>query len=84
MCIISMCIISMCINKYVYNKYVYNKYVYNTLVLIPAAVSGVQYACTSALQGLVFRRESHQLFSCSEDRTIKLWNLDEMSYVETL
>ena len=68
-----------------------NSDVYNTicvqtciLVLIPAAVSGVQYVCTYALQGLVFRRESHQLFSCSEDRTVKLWNLDEMSYVETL
>ena len=75
-----MYVIVMCIITIMYNKYVYNTRI---LVPIPAAVSGV-YACMSALQGLVFRRESHQLFSCSEDRTVKLWNLDEMSYVETL
>ena len=72
-----MYVIVMCIRR----TYVYNMRI---LRLIPAAVSGVQYVCMSALQGLVFRRESHQLFSCSEDRTVKLWNLDEMSYVETL
>ena len=36
------------------------------------------------LQGLVFQAGSHQLFSCSADRTVKIWNLDEMAYVETL
>ena len=35
-------------------------------------------------QGLVFRRGTHQLFSASHDRTVKIWNLDEMAYVETL
>lgn len=35
-------------------------------------------------QGLAFRRGTHQLFSCSHDRTAKIWNLDEMAYVETL
>lgn len=35
-------------------------------------------------QGLVFRKNSHQLFSASHDRLVKIWNLDEMAYVETL
>ncbi|EDO27894.1 predicted protein [Nematostella vectensis] len=38
-------------------------------------------ACT---EGLAFRRGSHQLFSASHDKTVKIWNLDEMAYVETL
>jgi ribosomal RNA-processing protein 9 len=32
----------------------------------------------------VFQYGSHQLFSCSCDRTVKLWNVDEMAYIETL
>ncbi|XP_022706052.1 U3 small nucleolar RNA-interacting protein 2-like isoform X1 [Varroa jacobsoni] len=36
------------------------------------------------ITGLAFRYGTHQLFSCSADRTVKLWNLDEMAYVETL
>ena len=35
-------------------------------------------------QGLAFQVGSHELFSCSFDRTVKIWNLDEMAYVETL
>ena len=27
---------------------------------------------------------THQLFSASHDKTVKIWNLDEMAYVETL
>lgn len=34
--------------------------------------------------GIVFRRDSHQMFSCSEDKSVKVWSLDEMVYVETL
>ena len=34
--------------------------------------------------GLVFRRNSHQLFSTSADRTAKVWDLEVMGYVETL
>ncbi|CRK98612.1 CLUMA_CG012093, isoform A [Clunio marinus] len=34
--------------------------------------------------GLVFRKDSHQMFSCSDDRSVKVWSLDEMVYVETL
>lgn len=38
----------------------------------------------AVVTGLVFRRETHQMFSCSEDRSVKVWSLDEMVYVETL
>ena len=38
----------------------------------------------SPVSGLAFRRGSHTLFSCSHDRSVKLWNLDEMVFVETL
>ncbi|KAF3916734.1 Beta-TrCP [Dactylellina cionopaga] len=37
-----------------------------------------------AVNGLVFRRGTNQLYSCSSDRTIKLYSLDELTYVETL
>jgi len=37
-----------------------------------------------AVTSLSFRKESNQLFSGSNDRTIKIWNLDQMAYVETL
>ncbi len=38
----------------------------------------------SGITGLVFRRGTRTLYSASMDRTVKIWNLDEMSYVETL
>uniref|UniRef100_A0A182N877 Uncharacterized protein n=1 Tax=Anopheles dirus TaxID=7168 RepID=A0A182N877_9DIPT len=34
--------------------------------------------------GVVFRLYSYQLFSCSADRTVKVWSMDEMVYIETL
>ncbi|KAI9267378.1 WD40-repeat-containing domain protein [Sporodiniella umbellata] len=34
--------------------------------------------------GLAFRKGSNQLYSASHDRTIKVWNIDEKSYIETL
>lgn len=37
-----------------------------------------------AVTGIVFRRDSHQMFSVSDDRSVKVWSLDEMVYVETL
>ncbi|KAL2157570.1 hypothetical protein VTH06DRAFT_5948 [Thermothelomyces fergusii] len=37
-----------------------------------------------AVTGLAFRRGTNQLFSCSRDRTVKVWSLDELAYVETL
>jgi len=37
-----------------------------------------------AITGLAFRHGTGQLFSCSEDRTVKIWSLDDMAYVDTL
>ncbi|KAI1858075.1 uncharacterized protein JN550_012897 [Neoarthrinium moseri] len=37
-----------------------------------------------AVTALAFRRGSNQLYSASKDRTIKVWSLDEMAYIETL
>ncbi|XP_049868808.1 U3 small nucleolar RNA-interacting protein 2 [Pectinophora gossypiella] len=34
--------------------------------------------------GLVFRKNTHDLYSVSIDRSVKIWSLDEMAYVETL
>uniref|UniRef100_A0A183E6H6 WD_REPEATS_REGION domain-containing protein n=1 Tax=Gongylonema pulchrum TaxID=637853 RepID=A0A183E6H6_9BILA len=33
---------------------------------------------------LACRLGTQQLYSCSRDRTVKLWNLDELGYVDTL
>lgn len=33
---------------------------------------------------LVFRKNSHDLYSASRDRSVKVWSIDEMAYVETL
>uniref|UniRef100_A0A1I8PIP4 Uncharacterized protein n=1 Tax=Stomoxys calcitrans TaxID=35570 RepID=A0A1I8PIP4_STOCA len=33
---------------------------------------------------LVFRRDTHELYSASRDRSVKIWSLDEMAYVESL
>lgn len=33
---------------------------------------------------LVFRKDSHDLYSVSKDRAVKVWSLNEMTYVETL
>jgi len=33
---------------------------------------------------VVFRRGTNQLFSASKDRTVKIWSLDELAYIETL
>ena len=38
----------------------------------------------SPVSGLAFRIGSHTLYSCAHDRSVKVWNLDEMGYVETL
>uniref|UniRef100_A0A8C4Q0K4 Ribosomal RNA processing 9, U3 small nucleolar RNA binding protein n=1 Tax=Eptatretus burgeri TaxID=7764 RepID=A0A8C4Q0K4_EPTBU len=34
--------------------------------------------------GLSFRKGTHELYSASYDRSVKVWNVDEMAYVETL
>lgn len=33
---------------------------------------------------LVFRRDTHTLFSAGADRSVKVWSLDEMAYIESL
>lgn len=33
---------------------------------------------------MAFRKGANQLYSASHDRTIKLWNIDERAYIETL
>ncbi|KOC67510.1 U3 small nucleolar RNA-interacting protein 2 [Habropoda laboriosa] len=37
-----------------------------------------------SVTGLVFRKDTHTLYSASEDRCVKVWNLDDMAYVESL
>lgn len=37
-----------------------------------------------AVSGLAFRKSSNQLYSASFDRSVKVWNVDELSYIETL
>ncbi|KAL9630926.1 MAG: hypothetical protein Q9164_006172, partial [Protoblastenia rupestris] len=37
-----------------------------------------------AVTSLSFRHDTHQLYSASKDRTVKVWSLDELAYVETL
>ncbi|XP_004715312.2 U3 small nucleolar RNA-interacting protein 2 [Echinops telfairi] len=37
-----------------------------------------------SVSGLAFRRGTHQLFSTSHDRSVKVWNVAENAYVETL
>lgn len=37
-----------------------------------------------AVNSLVFRKSTNQLYSASRDRTVKIWSLDELAYVETL
>ena len=34
--------------------------------------------------GLAFPKGSHDLYSASADRSIKVWNIKEMTYVESL
>ena len=37
-----------------------------------------------AVTGLAFREGTHQLFSCSLDRTVKMWSIDDRAYMDTL
>lgn len=36
------------------------------------------------VSGIIFRKDTHMLYSCSKDRSVKSWSLDDMAYVETL
>lgn len=37
-----------------------------------------------AISALVFRKDCHDLFSASKDRSVNVWSLDEMAKIETL
>lgn len=37
-----------------------------------------------AVTGLAWRKGTHQLYSSSKDRTVKIWSMDEQAYVDTL
>lgn len=36
------------------------------------------------VSGLAFREGTHELYSCSFDRTIKIWSVDDRAYMDTL
>jgi ribosomal RNA-processing protein 9 len=36
------------------------------------------------VNGLAFQYGTYQLYSCSSDRTIKIWGLDQLAYLDTL
>lgn len=46
--------------------------------------SSDSYQMSFPSQGLSFRKGSHDLYSASHDRSIKVWNVEENAYVETL
>jgi ribosomal RNA-processing protein 9 len=37
-----------------------------------------------AIRGLTFRKKKHTLYSCSADRSVRVWDLDAMGFVESL
>uniref|UniRef100_A0A2M4AIU1 Putative u3 snornp-associated protein n=1 Tax=Anopheles triannulatus TaxID=58253 RepID=A0A2M4AIU1_9DIPT len=39
---------------------------------------------SAVVTGVAFRQHTYQLFSASDDKTVKVWSLDEMVYIETL
>jgi ribosomal RNA-processing protein 9 len=36
------------------------------------------------IRGLVFRKKKHTLYSCSDDKSIRIWCCDAWGYVESL
>ncbi|KAJ2903995.1 WD repeat domain-containing protein [Zalerion maritima] len=38
----------------------------------------------SGVTGLAFRRGTNQMYSCSRDRVVKVWSLDELAFVSSL
>lgn len=53
--------------------------------ILPAAPHGCTPVRPSVRpQGLSFRKGTHQLYSASHDRCVKVWNVAENAYVETL
>lgn len=37
-----------------------------------------------SVSGLVFRKGTHELYSAAKDRSVKIWSVDELAYVESL
>jgi len=54
------------------------------LATLPLTSTRLPFRALLTSQGLAFRRGTYQLFSASEDRTIKVWEVAEKAYVETL
>lgn len=52
---------------------------------VPACLLIRPPACTCLqVTGLSFRPGTHTLYSCSYDRTVKIWSLDDAAYVDSL
>ncbi len=59
-------------------------FIFSSCIVLLIYLKSLILGHRAGITGLVFRRSTHTLFSASMDRTVKIWNLDEMSYVETL
>jgi len=70
------CILSVCIYKDAPNL----------CQFIVGVASEFVIRCLLCVEGLAFRRGTHDLYSASFDRTVKVWNISESGifYVETL
>jgi len=53
-------------------------------ITIHSRMFWTRYVFSIISQGAAFRRQSHELFTCSTDRSVKVWTLDEMAYIETV
>uniref|UniRef100_A0A8C8J617 U3 small nucleolar RNA-interacting protein 2 n=1 Tax=Oncorhynchus tshawytscha TaxID=74940 RepID=A0A8C8J617_ONCTS len=63
------------------------KYMNKLIMIWEAATCKHLYKFTGhkgPVSGLSFRRGTHDLYSATHDRSIKVWNVDENAYVETL
>ncbi|KAF2209895.1 hypothetical protein CERZMDRAFT_46240 [Cercospora zeae-maydis SCOH1-5] len=58
--------------------------VWDAVTLKPLKTFFYQNCHRDSIDSLSFRRGTNQLFSASRDRTVKIWSLDELTYVETL
>lgn len=58
--------------------------IWDAATLRPLKVFLYQNSHRDTIESLAFRRGTNQLFSASRDRTVKIWSLDELAYVETL
>ncbi|KAM3414512.1 hypothetical protein BST61_g9671 [Cercospora zeina] len=58
--------------------------VWDAATLKPLKTFFYQNCHRDSIDSLSFRRGTNQLFSASRDRTVKIWSLDELTYVETL